>query len=73
MLLGSQKKTLTLQEQSEWGANESANRGGLLRVDSSTKKRGFPAVHIILRVAGQLQGAIVLVHIPKHHDTGGQT
>lgn len=62
----SETVTEALKEQSEWRVNESANRGGLLRIDSSTKERRFPAVHIILRVTGQLQGAIVLVHIPKH-------
>lgn len=59
-----QKENLT------WKVVQSADRCGLFGVDSSTQQRGFPAVHIILGVTGQLQGAIVLVDIPKHHNTG---
>ena len=53
----------------EWRMDEFANRSGLLRIDPSTQERRFPAVHIILRVTGQLQGAIILVHVPEHQDT----
>lgn len=45
--------------------NEFANRKDFLWIDPGTKEGRFPAFHIVLRVTGQLQGAIVLVHIPK--------
>lgn len=47
------------------------DRGGLLRIDPRTQERRLPAVHVVLRVAGQLQGAIILVHIPAGTDAGG--
>lgn len=46
------------------------DRGGLLRIDPRTQERRLPAVHVVLRVAGQLQGAIILVHIPAGEDAG---
>lgn len=46
------------------------DRGGLLRIDPRTQERRLPAVHVVLRVAGQLQGAIILVHIPAGTDAG---
>lgn len=46
------------------------DRGGLLRIDPRTQERRLPAVHVVLRVAGQLQGAIILVHIPAGADAG---
>lgn len=47
----------------------------LLRVDPSPQERGFPTVHVLLGVTGQLNLTQVLIHIPAwwmaKHNQGG--
>lgn len=45
----------------------------LFWVDSSTQQRGLPAVHLLLRVTGQLQMPVVLIHVPMTTPTPTNT
>lgn len=35
-----------------------------LRINARSEKRGFPAIHVLLRVTGQLDLTQVLIHVP---------
>ena len=43
-----------------------SHHGGPLGVDPRPQQRGLPAVHVLLGVAGQFQGAVVLVDVSRN-------
>ena len=47
-----------------WGGSELGAHLVLLRIDPGPQERRLPAVHVLLRVAGQLDLPQVLVHVP---------
>lgn len=42
--------------------------GGVLGVDAGVQQSLLPTVQVVLRLAGQFQAAVVLVHIPARNE-----
>lgn len=47
-----------------------ASHPDTLRIDASPEEGGLPAVHLLLRLAGQFQLPVILVDIPARQPGG---